>query len=126
MRSLGDAYRRSGSEYDNPSAVNREIAAVQAQVTRSLPGVLRTALEESLCAPPTDRHIDVRQQERVPSFVNPGVEQQPNELLRWLNDVPSTVDEMLGGDARGAVVRELEGDLEGKTTITLRNLHGAA
>ena len=126
MWSLGDTYRRSGSEYDNPSAVNREIAAVQAQVARSLPAVLRTALEDSLRAPPTDRHIDVRQQERVPSCVNPGVEKQRNELLRWLDNVPPEVDDLLGGDARGAIVSELENDLKAKTTITLRNLHGAA
>src|SRR5262249_31389150 len=43
MRSLGDAYRRSGSESDDPMVLNREIAAVQSQIARSLPAVLRTA-----------------------------------------------------------------------------------
>lgn len=126
MRSLGDAYRRGGSEYDDRSAVNQEIAAVQAQVARSLPSVLRTALDESLCAPPTDRHIDVRQQERVPAFVNPGAKKDRQQLLRCLDDVPSEVDALLGGDARRAVLSELDSGADSSAPITLRNLHGAA
>jgi hypothetical protein len=88
--------------------------------------VLRTAFEESLGAPPENRHIDIRQRERVLSFVNPGVEQEREELLHWLDDSSSDVDGLLGGDARTAVISELEGTSQIGTHLTLRNLHAAA
>src|SRR5262249_9785768 len=126
MRSLGAAYRRSGSESDDPLVLNREIAAVQSQIARSLPGVLRTAFEVSLSAPPSDRHIDIRQREHVLNFVNPGVKLEREDLLRWLNDAPSDIDRLLGGNARPAVISELDGASDGDTYVTLRNLHAAA
>ena len=45
LYALGDAYPRSGSESDDPRVLNREIAAVQSQVARSLPDALRAALK---------------------------------------------------------------------------------
>lgn len=47
MRALGAAYRHSGSEREDASALNREIAAVQAQVSRSLPEALRLGLRRA-------------------------------------------------------------------------------
>jgi hypothetical protein len=47
MRSLRDAYRRSGTESEDTMVLNRKIAAVQSQIARSLSGALRTAFEES-------------------------------------------------------------------------------
>jgi len=88
MRALGAAYRHSGSEREDASALNREIAAVQAQVSRSLPEALRLGFEESLLAPPTDRHIDIRQQELIADFANPAAARPREDLLRWAADAP--------------------------------------
>ena len=59
LYALGDAYPRSGSESDDPRVLNREIAAVQSQVARSLPDALRAAFEDSLSAPPADRRAEM-------------------------------------------------------------------
>jgi hypothetical protein len=126
MYALGDAYRRSGSESDDPRVLNREIAAVQSQVARSLPSPLRAAFEDSLTAPPADRRTEIRLHERVLNSVNPGVEQDREKLLHRLDDSGPGVDALLGGDARAAVLSELDAGPENATHVTLRNLHAAA
>jgi hypothetical protein len=126
MRALGEAYRQSGTEHNDASNLDREIAAVQAQVARSLPDALRGGFEDSLCAPPTDRDIDVRQQERITDFANPAARRPRDELLQWLADAPAEVDALLGGDAHAAVVAELDRATRNNPTVTLRDLHAAA
>src|SRR5207244_7249902 len=122
MRALGKAYRQSGTERDDAASLDREIAAVQAQVARSLPEALRAGFEEKLCAPPTHRDIEVRQQERITDFVNPAAKQSRADLLHWLADAPAEVDALLGGDTREAIVAELDRTTPNDPTVTLRDL----
>jgi len=126
MRALGAAYRHSGTERDDSSALNREIVAVQAQVSRSLPKALQMGFEESLLAPPTDRDIDIRQHELIAGFANPAAARPREDLLRWVGDAPAQVGLLLGRDGRSAVVAELDRDRPRATTLKLRDLHAAA
>jgi hypothetical protein len=125
MRALGDAYRRAGSGRDDSSRLNDEIRAVQAQVARSLPTALREAFDETLEMPPTDRSLEVRGRERVSNFTNPAAPVQREQLLRWLDDTPSSVDPLLGGNARTAVRAELDQTASQGPAVSLRDLHGA-
>jgi len=126
MMALGAAYRQSGTERsDDASVLTREIAAVQSQVARSLPVALRAAFEDSLAAPPSDRHVEVRHAETVDGYTNPADQVSRENLFRWLDDAPPEVHEFLGGPARTVVEAELERQAGGRPAITLRDLHAA-
>ena len=127
MDALGAAYRARGMERnEDPAVLIREIVAVQSQVARSLPPALRTALDASLAAPPSDRRLDVRHQEVVTGYSNPADAVPRAELLRWLADAPPEVDALLGSQGRAAVVAELDRQAGDGPTRTLRDLHAAA
>jgi hypothetical protein len=107
MQALGAAYRHSGSEREDAAALNREIAAVQARVSRSLPEALQMGFEESLLAPPTDRHIDIRAT---------GIDHSLREPSRR---APTRGPASLGGRRTGQVVAE-----DGRQVETARQHDG--
>jgi hypothetical protein len=129
MVALGDAYRRHTRRLEHgDQALDREIAAVQAQICRSLPPALRDQFAEAFAAPPSSRQFDVRLRERIDGFANPAAAMARRDALRWVEDAPPEVDALLGGPPRSRVAAWLKAlrAPASLVSVSLRDLHAAA